>query len=109
MSDLAKEQPQEYPKGTPTLGGDEVAALAADVPGWETSEKKLVRSFEFKDFNESMGFVMRVALLAETNSHHPDISISWNRLDLTFWTHTAEGLTRNDFIMAAKVNRLVGS
>jgi 4a-hydroxytetrahydrobiopterin dehydratase len=104
---LAKEHPQEYPKGTPHLGDDEVQALAPEVPGWSVEGQKLKRTFEFKDFNESFGFVSRVALLAEAESHHPDISISWNVVDLVFWTHTAEGLTRNDFIMAARVDCLV--
>ena len=106
MSELAKEHPQEYPKGTPPLSEDDARALAAQVEGWERDGDRLRRAFSFKDFNESFGFVTRVALLAEAESHHPDISISWNEVTLTFWTHTAEGLTRNDFIMAAKVNRL---
>jgi 4a-hydroxytetrahydrobiopterin dehydratase len=105
--DLAKEHPQEYPKGTPHLSDDEIEALAPEVSGWQVAGQRLTRHLEFKDFQESFSFVARVALLAEAESHHPDISISWNVVDLTFWTHTAEGLTRNDFIMAAKVNRFV--
>lgn len=107
MSDLEREHPHEYPKGTPPLGGEEIRALAEQVSSWEVRESTLVRSFTFKDFSEAMAYVLRVALLAETEGHHPDISISWNRVELTFWTHTAEGLTRNDFIMAAKVDRLL--
>ena len=53
-----------------------------------------------------VAFLAKVALLAETESHHPDINNSWNKVRLEFWTHTAEGLTRNDFIMAAKIDRL---
>lgn len=107
MSDLAKEHPQEYPKGTPPLSSDEVQALAAEVPGWEVVDegKALGRDFGFKNFNEAFGFLTRVALLAEAESHHPDISNSWNRVGLKFFTHTADGLTRNDFIMAAKIDR----
>lgn len=107
MSGLAKEHPREYPKGTSPLPAEEAAGLAREVAAWDVRDGKIVRSFTFKDFNESMGAVMRVALLAEAEGHHPDISISWSRVELTFWTHTAEGLTRNDFIMAAKVDRLL--
>ena len=58
-----------------------------------------------KDFREAFSFLTSVALLAEAEGHHPDMFCSWSRVDLFFWTHTAEGLTRNDFIMAAKIDR----
>jgi 4a-hydroxytetrahydrobiopterin dehydratase len=106
VSTLATEHPVEYPKGTTPLSDEDVRKLAGEVPGWEPRDGKLHRSYEFADFNESFGFVSRVALLAEAEGHHPDIFVSWNRVDLTFWTHTAEGLTRNDFIMAAKISAL---
>lgn len=108
MTDLASEHPQEYPKGTPHLDEAEARELGSEVPEWQLGDQKLKRSFEFKDFSQAFGFLSRVALLAETESHHPDIFNSWNKVELTFWTHTAEGLTRNDFIMAAKVNELTG-
>jgi 4a-hydroxytetrahydrobiopterin dehydratase len=106
MTILAGEHPVEYPKGTAPLGESDASALGALVPEWGRGEGKLTRSFRFGDFNEAFGFVARVALLAEGEGHHPDIFVSWNRVDLTFWTHTADGLTRNDFIMAAKVDAL---
>ena len=105
MTSLADEDPQEYPKGTPALGASEVSDLVNDVPGWRVENNALVRDFEFKGFDDAFSFLTRVALLAETKSHHPDVWNSWNKLTLSFWTHTAEGLTRNDFIMAAKINR----
>ncbi len=105
MSELAKERPQEYPKGTPHLDESEAGELAEEVPDWRLDDQALVRDFEFKDFNEAFSFLARVALLAEANSHHPDITNSWNKVSLKFWTHTADGLTRNDFIMAAKIDR----
>jgi 4a-hydroxytetrahydrobiopterin dehydratase len=108
VTELHKEHPQEYPKGTPPISEDEARELAGQIADWRLEEGKLKRTLEFKNFNEAFGFLARVALLAETESHHPDIFNSWNRVDLSFWTHTAEGLTRNDFIMAAKVDRLTG-
>ncbi|HYN37116.1 MAG TPA: 4a-hydroxytetrahydrobiopterin dehydratase [Actinomycetota bacterium] len=105
MTDLTSEHPQEYPKGTPKLADDDASKISAEVPDWAVREGKLVREFEFRDFNEAFGFLTRVALLAEAEGHHPDIHNSWNQVTLEFWTHTAEGLTRNDFIMASKIDR----
>ena len=105
MTELHRDQPHEYPKGTPPMSNDEAGKLVDKVPGWRVEPVGLVRDFEFRDFQEAFAFLCRVALLAEANGHHPDIHNSWNKVSLTFFTHTAEGLTRNDFIMAAKINR----
>ena len=66
------------------------------------------REFEFKDFKEAMTFVNNVADLAETEGHHPDITIHWNKVKLDLWTHSVDGLTENDFIVASKINKLNG-
>ncbi|MGH2698677.1 MAG: 4a-hydroxytetrahydrobiopterin dehydratase [Actinomycetota bacterium] len=105
MTELAKEHPHEYPKGSAALAADEIAELASHAPGWTLTEGRLARTFTFKDFHEAFSFMTRVALLAEAEGHHPDMLCSWNRVDLSFWTHTVDGLTRNDFIMAAKIDR----
>ena len=84
-------------------------ALSAGAPGWRLEEgaTRLHRRFEFGDFIEAMKFVNRVAEVAEQEGHHPDIAIHWNAVDLTLWTHKIGGLHENDFIVAAKVNRLL--
>jgi 4a-hydroxytetrahydrobiopterin dehydratase len=105
LSPLENEDPQEYPKGTPPLGASDISELVNEVPGWRVESDALIRDFEFKGFDDAFSFLARVALLAEAKSHHPDIWNSWNKVTLRFWTHTAEGLTRNDFIMAARINR----
>jgi 4a-hydroxytetrahydrobiopterin dehydratase len=105
MSDLAKERPHEYPPGTTPMADDEASLLARQVHDWRLDGGSLVRDFEFVNFQEAFAFLCRVALLAEANGHHPDIYNSWNKVTLRFFTHTAEGLTRNDFIMAAKIDR----
>ena len=81
----------------------ENARLAAR--GWTASVWQ--RRFEFRDFIGAMKFVNRVADLAESQGHHPDIAIHWNRVDLTLWTHKIGGLHENDFILAAKIDRLL--
>jgi len=105
VSELHEEHPQEYPKGTAPLSDNEARELAARLEGWDIDGGRLRKGFTFKDFQQSFGFVTRVALLSEAEGHHPDIAISWSEVTLTFWTHTAEGLTRNDFIMAARIDR----
>lgn len=74
------------------------------VPGWSVVGGKLARNLTFKDFKEAMVFVNVVAGIAENEGHHPDISISYNKVDLVLWTHAVDGLSVNDFILAAKIN-----
>ena len=92
---------------TPALKPEEVFQLHQQVPGWEvTSGRKLVRQFEFEDFAESMDFVDAVADLAEDEGHHPTISIDYDTVTLTVWTHAINDLSENDFILAAKVDAM---
>jgi 4a-hydroxytetrahydrobiopterin dehydratase len=95
--------------GTPPLSEKEARAWLAGVSLWSLQEgaTRLQRRFEFKDFLQAMEFVNRVAEIAETEGHHPDIAIHWNKVDLVLWTHAIGGLHENDFIVAAKVDRLL--
>jgi 4a-hydroxytetrahydrobiopterin dehydratase len=84
---------------------EEARGMLEQVPDWElTEESKLIRRFRFSDFAGAMRFVNSVATLAESEGHHPDIYISWNRVRLELTTHAIKGLSDNDFIMAAKIN-----
>jgi 4a-hydroxytetrahydrobiopterin dehydratase len=74
----------------------------ADPEGWGEVDGALEREFEFPDFRGSMAFVDRVAELAESENHHPDIRISYNRVTLRWWTHTAGGVTDRDRELAAR-------
>ncbi len=106
ITELVDEHCQEYPPGTPPLPEAEVARLAGQVPGWERDARGLTREFPFEDFGGAFGLVARVALLAEAEGHHPQMELEWGRAAFTTWTHTAAGLTRNDFILAAKIDQL---
>jgi 4a-hydroxytetrahydrobiopterin dehydratase len=66
----------------------------------------LARSFKFKDFTATMKFVNKVAAIAEEEGHHPDMSISYNTLGIELTTHAMEGLSENDFIIAAKIDKI---
>jgi 4a-hydroxytetrahydrobiopterin dehydratase len=95
--------------GVAPLGLEAAGTLLAQVPGWNLEENatRLARPFEFRDFVEAMKFVNRVADVAEREGHHPDIAIHWNKVALTLWTHKIGGLHENDFILAAKIDRLL--
>ena len=96
--------------GTPALKGAELAALQQDVPGWTvTNEHHLNREFRFPDFKQALAFVNQVGEIAEQEGHHPDILLAWGRVGVTLWTHAIDGLSESDFILAAKINRLLES
>ncbi len=106
--ELARRKCQACTPGTPRL--DEVAAaeLHSQIdPGWTRDASVAIRrELAFRNFRDAFGFATRVALLAEDEGHHPDFELGWGRLALTLTTHAAKGLTDNDFILAAKVDRL---
>ena len=107
MSDLASEHCKACEKGTPPVSDAEAADLGASVPGWQRDgNRKLRREFAFPNFRDAFGFVARAALVAEAEGHHPDIELGWGRAMFELTTHAASGLTRNDFVMAAKIDRL---
>ncbi len=85
--------------------------LLEAVPGWTLKRDgvdKIERMYKFKNFKRAIEFVNKVAEIANEQDHHPDILIHWNEVTLTFWTHAINGLFDNDFIMAAKVDELLG-
>jgi 4a-hydroxytetrahydrobiopterin dehydratase len=74
--------------------------------GWNEVDDALERTFEFGDFREALAFVNRVGELAEAEDHHPDIAISYSKVTLRWWTHTAGGITDRDRELAAKTSQL---
>ena len=93
--------------GVPPFTTTQIAEYMPQVNGWDLiDDKKIAKNYKFKDFVEAMQFVNKVADIAESEGHHPDISISWNKVKLELTTHAIGGLSENDFIVAAKVNLL---
>jgi 4a-hydroxytetrahydrobiopterin dehydratase len=93
--------------GVPPLKGKELEVLLRNVPQWTaSSEHHLHRQFRFPDFQQALDFVNRVGAVAEEQGHHPDMLLSWGKVEVTLWTHKIDGLTESDFIMAAKIDRL---
>jgi len=89
----------------PPLSPAEVASHLSALPAWQIEAGHLVRTFQFQDFRAALGFVNRVAGLAEEAGHHPDIDIRYNRVRLALVTHDAGGLTAKDFDLAALADK----
>jgi 4a-hydroxytetrahydrobiopterin dehydratase len=88
---------------------DKVAGeLLKQVPSWHRGGQKLSREFKFKNYYETMAFVNAVAWIAHSEDHHPDLAVGYNTCTAVYSTHSAGGLTENDFICAAKVDALLG-
>jgi 4a-hydroxytetrahydrobiopterin dehydratase len=92
--------------GAPRLGADELAGHGAVLAGWDVHADRLVKTFRFDDFHDTMAFVNAVAWIAHREDHHPDLAVGYNRCEITWSTHSAGGVTLNDAICAAKVERL---
>ena len=88
------------------MSPSECAAALAGLAGWTLSEDGLSirRSFQFADFVEAFGFMVRVALAAEKADHHPEWANVYNKVDITLTTHDAGGLTERDFALAKAIN-----
>ncbi len=89
------------------LNQDTIAEKKAALPDWETDGKALYRKQTFKDFVEAIAFVNQLVSPAEALGHHPDISISYNKVSITMTTHDAGGLTELDFQLAQTISNLL--
>lgn len=94
--------------GIPPLTAQEVERLHEQVPNWEVCDdaRRIRRAFRFGNFRQALSFVQKMGELAETESHHPDISFGWGYATVALQTKKIKGLHENDFIMAAKIDRL---
>lgn len=90
--------------GTKPMSKDEVQPLLGEIPEWTLKDKSIERQFEFEDFEDALAFVNRVAELAQEEDHHPDIHIYYNKVRIELSTHKIGGLSKNDLIMAAKID-----
>ncbi|HVS41457.1 MAG TPA: 4a-hydroxytetrahydrobiopterin dehydratase [Candidatus Dormibacteraeota bacterium] len=106
---LAKERCEACTGATPTVEGAELDALRAQLsPEWEVDGVRLRRRMRFPDFAAAFSFATRVALIAEGEGHHPDMAVGWGRVEIELTTHAVKGLTRNDFILAARIDAAAG-
>ena len=107
MSGLASKTCVPCRGGVPPLKGAELQALQSQVSGWSViDEHHISKTFTFPDFAKALAFVNRVGEIAEQQGHHPDIFLTWGRVEIKTWTHKIDGLTESDFILAAKIDQL---
>ena len=109
MKDLTKIKCVPCEGGEKPFAAREIKKYIQGVPGWGVlNAKKIERQLEFKNFREAVSFLIKVALLSESEGHHPDFSLfSWNKVRFTLSTHAIGGLSQNDFILAAKINKML--
>jgi 4a-hydroxytetrahydrobiopterin dehydratase len=107
MTELASKNCVTCRGGVPPLAGKDLEVLARQVPEWKVVDgHHLTRAFKFLDFLQALAFVNKVGNLAEGQGHHPDILLAWGKAEITTWTHSINGLTESDFILAAKIDKL---
>ncbi|RJP77513.1 MAG: 4a-hydroxytetrahydrobiopterin dehydratase [Candidatus Zixiibacteriota bacterium] len=110
MPKLAEDKCRGCRGGDPPLSALEIAELHPQVPDWKVvksdSLNTIERVFPFPNFAQALAFTNQVGVLAEEQGHHPVLKTEWGRVTVTWWTHKIKGLHRDDFIMAAKTDRL---
>jgi len=108
MSELTEGHCAPCEGGVPTLTRSEAEKLLSKIDNWQLREdgNEISRHFEFKNFYKTMAFVNAVAWIANQEGHHPDMGVGYNYCHIRYSTHAIGGLSKNDFICAAKIDAL---
>ena len=106
---LEKKRCEPCSGNTPALEPNEIREYSRQIDSaWRVVDQHhLERDFTFDDFQQALDFVNRIGEVAESEQHHPDIFLGYGKAQVRLWTHAIDGLSENDFIMAAKVDKLV--
>ena len=111
MSDLSQETCEACRFDAPRVRPEERQELGAQIPDWQTvtvdDVERLRREFKLKDYKAALAFTNAIADMAEAENHHPLIVLEWGKVTVEWWTHKISGLHRNDFISAAKTDRIL--
>lgn len=109
MSELASKECVPCKGGVPPLEGEELERLHRELGnGWQVVDgHHLVKAYDFPDFQQALDFTVRVGGMAEEQGHHPDIYLTYGKVELKVYTHKIDGLTESDFVWAAKADQLV--
>ena len=112
MEDLLKKKCQPCEGGVIPFNISEIHKYQKKVDGWDILKDKkeiffLNKKFNFKNFVESQKFINKIGEISEDEGHHPDISFGWGYAEVKITTHSIEGLSENDFILAAKIDQLI--
>ena len=111
MTDLADKKCIPCEGGIPSFDLSEIHKYLKKVDGWDVKsddEKNyyLIKEFKFNNFLESQNFINKIGEISESENHHPDITFGWGYAKIRIHTHAIKGLAENDFILAAKIDRL---
>lgn len=111
MTDLVQQHCAPCEGGIARLTRAQAATLTSQAKGWQLNDTavEISRTFQFKNYYETMAFVNALAWIAHREDHHPDIEVGYKRCHVRYSTHAIGGLSHNDFICAAKINRLLDS
>ena len=94
-------------EGVHAMSDTEIRHHLSEVSGWQVNGGAIEKTFSFKNFYETIAFVNALAWICNSEDHHPDLAVSYNRCVTRFATHSVDGISRNDFICAAKADALV--
>lgn len=106
LCDLATKSCKPCEGGTAPLEQQEIDRLLKSLSGWEQQGKELVKTYQFKNYYETMAFVNATAWVSHRENHHPDLEVSYRQCRVRYSTHAIGGLSENDFICAAKIDAL---
>ena len=111
MTELSGKTCEACRAGAPLAAQEKINEFILQIPDWGIFEidgiKQLKRTFTFNNFVDALSFTNKVGAIAEEEGHHPAILTEWGKVTVTWWTHKIQGLHVNDFIMAAKTDKLI--
>ncbi len=106
ICDLTNKQCKPCEGGVPPLTAEEAGKLLQQLEGWSLANNKISKTFEFKNYYQTMAFVNAAAWISHREDHHPDMTVGYNKCHVEYMTHAINGLSENDFICAAKIDWL---
>ena len=110
MNELINKKCEACRIDAPKVTDEEIPSLMSQIPLWDIIEENNIRKltclFKFSDYEQSLVFTNKVATLADEEDHHPQITLEWGKVEVIWWSHKIQGLHQNDFICAAKTDRL---
>ena len=110
MNDLSSQSCEACQIDAPKVPQDQIQILLSEINGWFLIDEpinKIQKIFSFKSYKDSVDFSNKVASLADDEDHHPQIILEWGKVTVIWWSHKIEGLHKNDFICAAKTDKLL--
>jgi len=110
VNDLSSQSCEACQIDAPKVPQDQIQILLSEINGWILIEEpinKIQKIFSFKSYKDSVDFSNKVASLADDEDHHPQIVLEWGKVTVIWWSHKIEGLHKNDFICAAKTDKLL--